>query len=118
MRPILRCAATRLLLATPVAATAEVVGEAVFFCYWIDAAHKQAATTGVFRAAIAEADAIAGKFAKEMQLTAKSRKRVYDCGWRRVPEHAQQDRQSLRAAHASKGFTLSDIDWDPHTLER
>ena len=89
-------------------------GEAAFFCYWVDGAHKQAATTGLFRAPVEQSDAIAAQFAKAMQSSAKTKGRVYDCGYRRDPIQAEQDRQSLRSAHEAKGFAVAEIDWDPN----
>ena len=119
MRP-LACAAPLLLaLALPAAhAAAPVAEEAAFFCYWVDGEHKQAATTGMFRAPIAQADDITERFAKTMRSESKAKGRVYDCGWRRSPVQAEQDRDSLRAAHLAKGFTVSDVNWDPHIQER
>jgi hypothetical protein len=114
MRSIVLAAPVLLAFMIPAArAAAPVAEEAAFFCYWVDGAHKQAATTGMFRAQIAQADAISSQFAKDMRSGVKAKGRVYDCGWRRSPVQAEQDRDSLRAAHAAKGFTVTDLDWIP-----
>jgi hypothetical protein len=107
-----------LSLAPAARARAGAGGEAAFFCFWIDNAHKQAATTALFRAQVADADDISSAFAKAMRRDAKGKGRVYDCGWRRDAVSAEQDRQSLRAAHVAKGFALLDVNWDPHIAER
>jgi hypothetical protein len=104
------------LLSAPGAAAASPSNapeEASFFCYWIDGAHKQAATTGLFRAAIERSDAITLQFTKAIQAGDKVKGRVYDCGYRRDPVQAEQDRQSLRAAHEAKGFSVADVEWNP-----
>ena len=104
-------------LAAPVAAPAQDVptptGEGAFFCFWTDNVHKQAATTGLFRAAIERSDAITLQFTKAIQAGDKVKGRVYDCGYRRDPVQAEQDRQSVRGAFAGKGFSLVDLDWTP-----
>ena len=119
MRPLLLAALACLAVAPalPSAVRAEPGAQAAFFCYWVDGPRKQAATTALFRAEIAQADDIASAFATEMRKDAK-RSRVYDCGWRRDPVQAEQDRQSLRAAHRQKGYTVSDVNWDPRIAER
>jgi hypothetical protein len=104
--------------AQPSAARAEPGGEAAFFCFWIDNVHKQAATTALFRGQVAGAEDISSEFMKAMRRDANVKGRVYDCGWRRDPVQAEQDRQSLRGAHAAKGFTVLDVNWDPHIAER
>jgi len=107
-----------LSLAPAASARAGAGAEAAFFCFWIDNAHKQAATTALFRAQVASAEDISSEFAKAMRRDANTKGRVYDCGWRRDPVSAEQDRQSLRGAHAAKGFALLDVNWDPHIAER
>ena len=89
------------------------IGEGAYFCFWIDGAKKEAGTTGLFRAPIEQSEAISMQFTKAIQARDKARARVYDCSYRRDPVQAEQDRQSLRGAHAGKGFSLVDVDWTP-----
>ena len=105
---VLLAAATSL---SPVATAAQ--DEASFFCYWVDGAHKQAAITDLFPGRVAQADDISAQFAKAMRRENQGKGRVYDCGWRRDAVQAAQDREHLRTAHASQGYAVADIDWDP-----
>jgi hypothetical protein len=113
MRRLAYLALLATTLALPAAAAEPgTQGEAAYFCFWVDGAHKQAATTGLFRAPVEQSDAIATRFAKAMS-SAKTKGRVYDCSYRRDPVQAEQDRQSLRAAHEAKGFSVADVEWNP-----
>jgi hypothetical protein len=118
MRPAALAALLSLALVVPAPTHAEPGAQAAFFCFWVDGTHKQAATTALFRAEVAQADDISSAFAAAMREDAKTRGRVYDCSWRRDPVQAEEDRQSLRAAHLAKGFAVSDVNWDPHIAER
>jgi len=112
MRKPILLAFIALVLAAPVAAQA-TEGDATFFCYWIDTVHKQAATTALFRAPVEQETAIGALFAKAMQTQSKAKGRLYDCGYRRDPVQAEQDRQSIRGAYATKSFEVLDVDWHP-----
>ena len=118
MRPAI-LALLAMAIAAPAVAPAQDVpsptGEGAYFCFWIDAGKKEAATTALFRAPIEQSEAISLQFIKAIQASEKSkaRARVYDCSYRRDPVQAEQDRQSLRGAHAGKGFSLVDLDWTP-----
>jgi len=117
MRSVALAAFVALAFTLPADALAEPGAQGTYFCYWVDASKKQAATTALFRAEIEKADQISSEFAAAMRADAKG-SRVYDCGWRRNPVHAEQNLDSLRAAYLQKGYKVSNVNWDPWIAER
>jgi hypothetical protein len=100
------------VLAAPLASADE--GD-TFFCWWVDAPHKTMATTDIFPGDRSMEKDMAGVFAMDMQARGESRGRVYDCAWRPGPREAADALDNLRATHATNGFKLKTIDWNPMT---
>jgi hypothetical protein len=85
-----------------------------FFCYWVDAAHKQVATTDIFPGDRKDEKDISAVFAMDMQkASGKGKARMYDCAWRAGPREAADALDNLRATQASNGFRVDTIDWSP-----
>jgi hypothetical protein len=99
-----------LLLAAPIARANS--GDA-FFCYWVDAVHKQVATTDIFPGDRKDAKDITGVFSMDMMQRDKGKARMYDCSWRPGPREAADELDNFRATHASNGFKVGVIDWSP-----
>jgi hypothetical protein len=100
------------LLAAPLAQAKE--GDA-FYCWWVDAPHKTLATTDIFPGDRSMAKDMPGVFAMDMQARGESPERVYDCAWREGPREAADALDNLRATHATNGFKIKSIDWNPMT---
>ena len=84
-----------------------------YFCYWVDAAHKQVATTDIFPGDRKDLKDIVGVFGMDMMKRDKGKARMYDCSWRPGPREAMDELQNFRATHASNGFKVGQIDWSP-----
>lgn len=86
-----------------------------FFCYWVDSPGRMVVTTDIFPGDRKMEKDMSGVFAMDMTKRDGRQARMYDCSWKPSPQEAAEELDAFRAAHASNGFKLGVVDWNPMT---